>query len=224
MQLWVGLGNPGARYAHNRHNAGFMVLDRIADAHGFSPWRLKFQGQASTGRFGSTKVVLLKPETFMNNSGQSVQAAIRFYKLVPEDVLVFHDEIDLAPGKIRVKSGGGHAGHNGLRSLHTHIGANYSRVRIGVGHPGRKEEVAAYVLSDFDRADQGWLNDALGGVADGAAALAAGDTGRFLGRIALRPNPHRDSGPRIPQKPGNAPAPGVSDTHTPLQKVTGRFR
>ena len=141
MKLFVGLGNPGTKYAGNRHNIGFMAVDRIADDHGFAGWRNKFQGQVNEGRLGSEKVVLLKPETFMNRSGQSVGEAVRFYKLAPEDVVVFHDEIDLAPGKLRVKSGGGHAGHNGLRSLHAHIGDTYGRVRMGVGHPGHQDAV-----------------------------------------------------------------------------------
>ena len=141
MKLFVGLGNPGAKYAKNRHNIGFMALDHIAGDHGFGPWRAKFLGQVSEGRLGSEKVVLLKPETFMNKSGQSVRAALDFYKLESTDITVFHDEIDLAPAKVRVKSGGGHAGHNGLRSLHDHIGPHYDRVRMGVGHPGHKDRV-----------------------------------------------------------------------------------
>ena len=189
MKLIVGLGNPGAKYARNRHNIGFMAVDRIAADHGFGPWRAKFQGQISEGRLGSTKVLLLKPETFMNLSGQSVGEAMRFYKLTPEDVIVIHDEIDLAPGKCRVKQGGGHAGHNGLRSLHGHIGDSYGRVRLGVGHPGRKEAVPGYVLHDFAKADEDWLDDLLRGLSDGAAELAAGDSGRFMNAVALRTAP-----------------------------------
>ena len=168
MKLFVGLGNPGGQYARNRHNIGFMAVDRIAEDHGFSPWKSKFQGKISEGRLGSGKALLLKPETFMNLSGQSVGEAMRFYKLEPEDVIVFHDELDLAPGKCRVKSGGGHAGHNGLRSLHGHIGDCYDRVRLGIGHPGRKELVAGYVLHDFAKADGDWLDDLLRGISDGA--------------------------------------------------------
>jgi len=156
LKLIVGLGNPGAKYARNRHNIGFMALDEIASAHGFSPWRAKFQGQVSEGRLGTTKAILLKPETFMNLSGQSVGEAARFHKIDPAEVIVFHDELDLAPGKIRVKTGGGHAGHNGLRSIHAHIGADYDRVRMGVGHPGHKDAVAGYVLHDFHKADADW--------------------------------------------------------------------
>ncbi|PIV73428.1 MAG: aminoacyl-tRNA hydrolase, partial [Rhodobacteraceae bacterium CG17_big_fil_post_rev_8_21_14_2_50_65_11] len=171
MQLWVGLGNPGAKYAMNRHNIGFMAVDRIADQHDFPPWRAKFQGQVTEGRIGTEKVLLLKPATFMNLSGQSVGEAARFYKLDAPDVTVFHDELDLAPGKIRVKAGGGHAGHNGLRSIHQHIGPHYDRVRLGIGHPGHKDKVAPYVLSDFAKADQVWLDDLMRGIADGAVDL-----------------------------------------------------
>ena len=159
MKLIVGLGNPGAKYANNRHNIGFMAMDRIAADHGFSAWRAKFQGQIADGRFGSEKVALLKPETFMNLSGQSVGEAMRYLKITPDNVIVFHDEIDLAPGKVRLKTGGGHAGHNGLRSIHGHIGPDYDRVRMGVGHPGHKDAVPGYVLRDFPKADADWLDD-----------------------------------------------------------------
>ena len=172
MQLWVGLGNPGGKYARNRHNIGFMALDQIASDHGFAPFRAKFQGEISEGRLGSEKVLLLKPQTFMNLSGQSVGEAMRFYKLEPPDITVFHDEIDLAPGKVRLKAGGGHAGHNGLRSIHSHIGPHYDRVRLGVGHPGHKDAVAGYVLRDFTKADEDWLDDLLRGIGDGAAKLS----------------------------------------------------
>ncbi|MDU8942833.1 aminoacyl-tRNA hydrolase [Ovoidimarina sediminis] len=205
MQLFVGLGNPGPKYAMNRHNIGFMALDRIAGDHGFSPWRAKFQGVIAEGRLGREKVVLLKPETFMNRSGQSVGEAMRFFKLTPGDITVFHDEIDLAPGKLKVKSGGGHAGHNGLRSLHGHIGEGYARVRMGVGHPGHKDAVAGYVLRDFPKADQDWLDDMLRGISDGAAALAEGDAGRFMNAVALRLNPPRSGTGR---KAADAPDPG----------------
>ncbi|MBO6854339.1 MAG: aminoacyl-tRNA hydrolase, partial [Marivivens sp.] len=187
MKLFVGLGNPGGKYARNRHNIGFMAVDRIADDHGFAPWRNKFNGQISEGRLGSEKVLLLKPETFMNLSGQSVGEAMRFHKLEPQDVTVFHDELDLAPGKCRVKTGGGHAGHNGLRSIHAHIGPEYHRVRLGIGHPGRKELVSPYVLHDFPKAEiEGWLDDLLRGIGDGIGSLAAGDTPGFLNAIARR--------------------------------------
>ncbi|MBK5927579.1 aminoacyl-tRNA hydrolase, partial [Rhodobaculum claviforme] len=191
MRLFVGLGNPGAKYARNRHNIGFMALDTIAGDHGFPPWRGRFQGMLSEGRLGDVRVALLKPQTFMNLSGQSVGEAMRYLKLTPADVIVFHDELDLAPGKCRVKDGGGHAGHNGLRSIHAHIGAEYGRVRLGIGHPGRKELVSGYVLHDFAKGDGDWLDDLLRGISDGAAALAAGDAGRFQNAVALRTAPPR---------------------------------
>ena len=171
MQIFVGLGNPGGKYAQTRHNIGFMAVDRIAEENGFGPWKAKFQGQVTEGRLGGDKVLLLKPETFMNLSGQSVGEAMRFYKLTPEDVTVFHDELDLAPGKVKLKTGGGHAGHNGLRSIHAHIGEAYHRVRLGIGHPGRKELVSGYVLHDFARADAEWLDDLMRGLADGALVV-----------------------------------------------------
>ncbi|NIZ10282.1 aminoacyl-tRNA hydrolase [Pseudooceanicola sp. HF7] len=213
MQLFVGLGNPGGKYAGNRHNIGFMALDRIASDHGFSPWRAKFQGEVSEGRLGSEKVLLLKPTTFMNLSGQSVGEAMRFWKLTPADITVFHDELDLAPGKCRVKTGGGHAGHNGLRSMHQHIGPEYQRVRLGIGHPGHKDRVAGYVLADFAKADQDWLDDLLRGISDGAAELAGGDAGKFQNAVALRVNPPRSStgtagGKAAPKSPGGTEKPG----------------
>ena len=223
MKLIVGLGNPGAKYARNRHNIGFMAVDEIASAHGFSPWRAKFQGQVSEGRIGSDKVILLKPETFMNLSGQAVGEAARFHKIAPADVIVFHDELDLAPAKIRVKTGGGHAGHNGLRSIHQHIGPDYDRVRMGVGHPGHKDAVAGYVLRDFPKADADWLDDELRGIADGVAHLVAGDSAKFLNTIGLLLTPARSS--------KSAPTPKVvaavvppKDTRSALQKLTDRFK
>lgn len=227
MKLIVGLGNPGAKYAGNRHNIGFMAVDRIAEDHGFGPWRSKFQGQVSEGRLGHEKVLLLKPETFMNKSGQSVGEAMRFYKLAPDDVIVIHDEIDLAPGKARIKQGGGHAGHNGLRSIHAHIGDTYGRVRLGVGHPGRKDLVPIYVLHDFPKADAGWLDDLLRGISDGAAHLAEGDGGRFMNAVALRTAPPRSS-TTSPAKEeenvaGSEPEP-ESDDRSALQKLVDRFR
>ncbi|PVA05320.1 aminoacyl-tRNA hydrolase [Thalassorhabdomicrobium marinisediminis] len=228
MKLFVGLGNPGAKYAQNRHNIGFMALDRIAADHGFAPWRAKFQGQLSEGRLGSEKVMLLKPATFMNLSGQSVGEAMRFFKLDSTDIVVFHDEIDLAPAKVRLKSGGGHAGHNGLRSLHQHIGPHYDRVRLGVGHPGHKDRVPGYVLSDFAKADQDWLDDVLRGISDGAPLLAEGDGPKFLNAVALRVAPPRSStSPKPKQAQPAKPAPETPDTpddRSPLQKLADRFR
>ncbi|MDA9207368.1 aminoacyl-tRNA hydrolase [Octadecabacter sp.] len=227
MKLFVGLGNPGAKYAQNRHNIGFMALDQIASDHGFSPWRSKFQGQMCEGKLGSEKIVMLKPETFMNLSGQSVGEAMRFFKLDSTDITVFHDELDLAPSKVRLKSGGGHAGHNGLRSIHQHIGAHYDRVRLGVGHPGHKDRVAGYVLSDFAKAEQDWLDDVLRGIGNGAVNLAQDEGPKFLNAIALRANPPRSSTskpkPKAPQ-PAALAEPEPKDDRTALQKLADRFR
>jgi peptidyl-tRNA hydrolase, PTH1 family len=234
VQILAGLGNPGGKYARTRHNIGFMALDRIAEDHGFTPWRARFQGEVAEGRLGQEKVLLLKPQTFMNNSGQSVGEAMRFFKLTPAEITVFHDELDLAPGKCRVKTGGGHAGHNGLRSLHAHIGEAYHRVRLGIGHPGRKEAVAGYVLHDFAKAEEDWLDDLLRGISDGAPALAAGDTGRFQNAVALRVAPARSSKSATPAPAAPAPAAAperpapqaepAPDTRNPLQRLADRFR
>lgn len=227
MLIFVGLGNPGPKYTRNRHNIGYMAVDQIASDHGFSPWKARFQGQVSEGRLGGEKVLLLKPATFMNLSGQSVGEAMRFYKMEAPDITVFHDEIDLAPGKLKAKQGGGHAGHNGLRSLHGHIGEDYARVRMGVGHPGHKDAVSGYVLKDFPRADEDWLDDMLRGVADGAPMLAAGDRPGFLNAVGLRLSPQRPSGGK--GAPAKAPEPQPEpaeepDTRSALQKLADRFR
>lgn len=224
MKLLVGLGNPGAKYAKNRHNIGFMAMDIIAADHGFTGWRGKFQGQTCDGRIGSEKVTLLKPETFMNLSGQSVGEAMRYLKLAPDDVIVFHDEIDLAPGKVRLKTGGGHAGHNGLRSIHGHIGPDYDRVRMGVGHPGHKDAVPGYVLRDFPKADAEWLDDELRGISDGIEHLIAGDGAKFLNAIALRVAPARSSKTASKPKAAAAPAATQDDTRSTMQKLVDRFR
>jgi len=192
MKLFVGLGNPGKKYTNNRHNIGFMALNQIANDHSFSPWKNKFQGQITDGKLGDEKVILLKPETFMNLSGQSVSETIKFYKIKIEDIIVFHDELDLAPAKLRVKISGGHAGHNGLRSIHQHIGADYHRVRMGIGHPGHKDRVANYVLSDFSKNDQNWLQDLLFGISDGAIYLVNNDAGKFMNAVAMRTVPQRE--------------------------------
>lgn len=198
MILIVGLGNPGPKYAANRHNVGYMAVDRIASDHGFGPWRTRFQGDTSEGRLGDQRVTLLKPATFMNLSGQSVGEAMRYLKLTPDEVIVLHDELDLAPGKVRLKTGGGHAGHNGLRSIHQHIGEAYRRLRIGIGHPGHKDRVAGYVLSDFAKAEEDGLDDLLRGISDGAPALAAGEDARFANAVAARTAPPRNSGSKPP--------------------------
>ncbi|MFA5898572.1 MAG: aminoacyl-tRNA hydrolase [Hyphomicrobium sp.] len=186
MKLFVGLGNPGGEYARHRHNVGFMALDRIAEAHGLGPWRKRFQGETAEGNIGGERVVLLKPMTYMNESGRSVGEAARFLKIPVEDIFVFHDEIDLAPSKLKVKAGGGNAGHNGLRSISAHMGNDYGRVRIGVGHPGSKDAVAYYVLRDFGKAEYAWLDPLLDAIADAAPYLAKGDGARFLSQVALK--------------------------------------
>ena len=230
MKLIVGLGNPGAKYAANRHNIGFMAVDRIAADHGFSPWRQRFQAEMSEGRLGSEKVVLLKPQTFMNLSGQSVGEAMRYLKLTPQEVIVFHDELDLAPGKCRVKLGGGHAGHNGLRSIHQHIGENYHRVRLGIGHPGHKDRVAGYVLSDFAKAEADWLDDLLRGISDGAAALAMGDGPGFQNAVARRIAPNRNQpapepAPKPTPKPAKPEEPAAPQSlGEKLQSLAARFK
>lgn len=185
MKLFVGLGNPGGGYAKHRHNVGFMAADRIAGRHGFSQWKGKFSAQLAEGRLGGEKCLLLKPMTFMNASGQAVGEAMRFYKLAPGDVTVFYDELDLAPGKVRVKSGGGAAGHNGIRSIAKHIGEDFTRVRIGIGHPGNKAKVQGYVLRDFSKADQDWLEPLLDAIADAAPRLASDDASSFMNVCAL---------------------------------------
>lgn len=184
MYLVVGLGNPGEKYARNRHNIGFMAADEIVRRHGFSPWRAKFQGELSEGKIGTEKVLVLKPQTFMNESGRSVAEVVRFYKFAPEDLIVLHDEIDLVPGKIRVKRGGGHAGHNGLRSIHQAVGDNYARVRLGVGHPGEKDRVSGHVLNDFSKADQQWLEPLLDAVADNLDSLFDEQDADFMTHVA----------------------------------------
>ena len=199
MHLLVGLGNPGARYVDNRHNIGFLAVEEIARRHNFGPWRKNFQGEISEGRLGREKILLLKPQTYMNESGRSAGEALRFYKLDPEAVTVFYDEIDLAPGKVKVKRGGGAAGHNGVRSLIAHVGPEFQRVRLGVGHPGRKDLVHHYVLSDFAKADDAWLDPLLESVADNAELLLSDEEGEeaekarglFMSRVALAVNPGR---------------------------------
>ena len=186
MQLWAGLGNPGPQYAMHRHNVGFMALDTIADIHDFGPVQKKFQGWLQEGRIGGEKILLLKPATFMNESGRGVGEALRFYKLGVEDLTVFHDELDLAPFKVKVKTGGGLAGHNGLRSLDQHLGPDFRRVRIGIGHPGHKDRVHGYVLGNYAKSEFDELTDMLAAIASEAAWLAKGDDARFMSDVALR--------------------------------------
>ena len=186
MLLFAGLGNPGAKYANYRHNVGFMAADAIARRHSFSPWSKKFQALVAEGRIGDEKIVLIKPQTFMNLSGQSVGEALRFYKLDPSALTVFYDELDLAPGKVRVKTGGGAGGHNGIRSIDGHVGKDYRRVRIGIGHPGIKEMVTHHVLGDFAKADHEWLDPLLDAIADNAGLLVKGDESGFMNKLAPR--------------------------------------
>lgn len=185
MLLLVGLGNPGAEYARNRHNIGYMAVEEIARRHRFGPWKKRFQGQTADGAIGPEKIIALEPLTFMNLSGQSVGAALQFFKLKPEQVIVFHDDLDLAPGRLRVKKGGGHGGHNGLRSMDAHIGKDYWRVRLGIGHPGDKAQVSGYVLHDFAKADQGWVAPLLDGCADAFPLLVDGQPEKFMNKVSL---------------------------------------
>ncbi|ANT53162.1 aminoacyl-tRNA hydrolase [Mesorhizobium amorphae] len=185
MLVFAGLGNPGAKYTNNRHNVGFMAADAIARRHSFSPWSKKFQGLIAEGTIDGEKIILIKPQTFMNLSGQSVGEALRFYKLDAAALTVFYDEIDLAAGKVRVKVGGGSGGHNGIRSLDDHIGKGFRRVRIGVGHPGVREMVHGHVLGDFAKADREWLAVLLDTIADDAGLLAKGDDNSFMNRVTL---------------------------------------
>jgi len=188
MQLWVGLGNPGAKYALQRHNVGFMAADIIAEAHGFAPWSKKFRSLIAEGRIGGHRILLLKPQTFMNDSGDAVQQAMHFYKLGMDDLTVFHDELDLAPFKVKVRTGGGLAGHNGLRSIDASLGPDFRRVRIGIGHPGpgRKELVTGHVLGNYAKAEMEPLSDLLAAIAGEAEWLADGDDVRFMSEVALR--------------------------------------
>jgi PTH1 family peptidyl-tRNA hydrolase len=185
MRLLVGLGNPGARYAGNRHNIGFMALEAIARRHGIGPWRRRFQGVAAEGPLAGERVILLLPGTFMNDSGLAVAEAAHFYKIGAGDIVVFHDEIDLPPAKVRVKTGGGIAGHNGLRSISSHVGNEYRRVRIGVGHPGVKELVYNHVLSDFAKAERPWVEALCDIIADNAGLIAKGDDASFQNKVHL---------------------------------------
>jgi PTH1 family peptidyl-tRNA hydrolase len=185
MLLFVGLGNPGVKYAHNRHNVGFMVADEIARRHGFAPWRRRFQGETAEGTLERERIILLKPMTYMNDSGQAVQEASNFFKLAPNEITVFHDEIELPPAKTRVKVGGGIAGHNGLRSISAHVGNDYRRVRIGVGHPGIKELVHGHVLNDFAKDERPWVDALREAIADNAGLLATGRDSTFQNKVHL---------------------------------------
>lgn len=189
MLLIAGLGNPGSQYADNRHNVGFMAADAIARRHSFSPWSRKFKSEIADGTIAGEKILLIKPQTFMNLSGDAVGEAMRFYKLGPADLIVIHDELDLAPGKIRLKSGGGHGGHNGLKSIDAHCGRDYRRMRIGVGHPGDKNRVHSHVLGNFAKADAQWLDPLLDAIALHADLLVRGEDSTFMNRVALAAAP-----------------------------------
>ena len=210
MLLVVGLGNPGSEYARNRHNIGFMAADALVRRHSFSPWKAKFQAALSEGIVAGDKVWVLKPQTYMNLSGQSVAAALRFLKLAVSDVVVLHDELDLAPGRVKVKRGGGAGGHNGLRSIDAHLGPDYRRVRLGIGHPGDKDRVSGYVLHDFAKADAAWLEPLLDAVADSFPLLASGDEAGFMNKVSLLTAPPK------PKKDKPAPRPdAVSPDNEP---------
>jgi PTH1 family peptidyl-tRNA hydrolase len=185
MRLFVGLGNPGSKHAANRHNIGFMAVGEIARRHGFAPWRRRFQGDTAEGEIGGERVLVLRPATYMNESGRAVAEAANFYKLGEGDITVFHDELDLVPGKMRVKTGGGAAGHNGLRSISAHVGNDYRRVRLGIGHPGLKELVHGYVLSDFAKADRPWVEALCTAIAEHAALLVTASDAAFQNRVHL---------------------------------------
>ncbi len=186
MQIWAGLGNPGDKYALHRHNVGFMAVDTIAAVHGFGPWQKKFRSLVSEGRIGSNRILLLKPQTYMNVSGDAVQQALNFYKLDVAGLTAFHDELDLAPMKLKVKVGGGTAGHNGLRSINACLGPDFRRVRIGIGHPGHKDRVTGHVLGNYAKSEMEPLADLLGALASEARWLADGEDARFMSEVALR--------------------------------------
>ena len=232
MLLIVGLGNPGQRYAGHRHNIGFRAADAIHRRHGFPPWRARFQGEAAEGLLDGEKALILKPATFMNESGRAVAQAGRFYKLEPRDIVVIHDELDLPPGKLRMKVGGGHGGHNGLKSIEAHIGKGFRRMRLGIGHPGRKEQVNGYVLHDFAKADRDWLEPLLWSIADNAPLLARGDDASFMNRVHLATADAgaegddagpRESAPPAPTRKREAPARGYGGALAEgLRRLLGR--
>jgi PTH1 family peptidyl-tRNA hydrolase len=214
MRLLVGLGNPGERYAHNRHNIGFMALDAIASRYRFTPWRARFQGLMAEGIVGGDKVLALKPQTYMNLSGQSVGEAARFFKIDPDAVIVLHDEIELAPEKVKVKKAGGSAGHNGIKSIDDHIGPDYWRVRLGVGRPATKEQVHGHVLADFAKADQAWLEKTLSAVTDAIPLLIAGSESKFMTRVAFLTRPPVIKPPKKEQDAVSVPETKAPDTRT----------
>jgi peptidyl-tRNA hydrolase, PTH1 family len=236
MLLIAGLGNPGPKYENNRHNVGFMAADAIARRHSFSPWSKKFQGLICDGRIGDDRVLLIKPQTFMNLSGQSVGEAMRFHKIELSGLVVLYDELDLAPGKVRIKTGGGAGGHNGIRSIDAHCGKDYRRVRIGIGHPGVKEMVHGHVLGDFAKADREWLEPLLDAIADAAPMLVKGDDNGFMNKVSLAVQGKEDpqAKPEKPAPKGRShirqarpkqpavPAPDTGPMASMLRKLFGR--
>ncbi len=231
MRIIAGLGNPGSKYENHRHNVGFMAVDAIANRHGFSPWSKKFQALISSGTIGTEKVLLIKPQTFMNLSGQSVGEAMRFHKAEIGDLIVLYDELDLEPGKVRIKTGGGHGGHNGIKSIDAHCGKDYRRVRIGIGHPGIKEMVTHHVLGDFAKADRDWLDPLLDTFADHAELLAKGDDAGFMNKAALavqgtktapKPAPKAQSHIRQARPAPQVKLPETGPMAAMLKKLLGR--
>lgn len=227
MKLIVGLGNPGAKYSRNRHNVGFHAVDEIQTRHGFIPWRERFQGWISTGTINDEKVTLLKPQTYMNESGRSVGEAVRYFKIPLEDIVVFYDELDLVPGKVRVKTGGGSGGHNGIRSMDAHIGKDYQRVRIGIGHPGHKDRVSQYVLSDFAKADEDWLEPLLEDISRAVPTLLNEGAPGFMNKLALLQNTTDTTTART--KPGKRAsektvADRVPQTETPIGPMAAALK
>ncbi|MGF1626463.1 MAG: aminoacyl-tRNA hydrolase [Alphaproteobacteria bacterium] len=221
MKLFVGLGNPGADYARNRHNVGFMAIEAVAARHGFSPWRKRFQGLVAEGSLDGEKIVALKPQTYMNNSGRAVGEAVRFFKLEPSAVHVFYDELDLVPGKLRVKQGGGAGGHNGIRDITAQIGAEFWRVRIGIGHPGHKDAVLGHVLNDFAKVDREWVVAMLDAIAEAAPLLAKGDPNAFMSKVDVLTRPARDPAPpnASPRPQAGRNAPEAATPETPPQST-----
>lgn len=197
MFVFCGLGNPGPDYALNRHNVGFLAAETIHRRHHLAPWKSKFQSELSEGQIAGEKVLLVKPQTFMNNSGQALANLVRFYKLKPEQILIAYDELDLAPGKTHLKTGGGHGGHNGIRSAMQHIGGNFRRLRIGIGHPGHKDAVTPWVLGDFSKAERGWMGPLLEAISNHIDLLIAGDDGGFGNKVHLATV---DLLPQLPKK------------------------
>ena len=215
MLLLVGLGNPGRDYAGNRHNIGFMALGRMAGVHGFSPFREKFQGELSQGEVAGEKALAFRPLTYMNESGRAVGEAARFFKVPPERIFVFYDELDLAPGKLRVKFGGGAAGHNGIRSIDSHLGPDFWRIRLGIGHPGHRDKVTGHVLKDFTKQDKVWLDPLLDAIAEALPLLVAGEEESFMTKVALLAPPPVKESPAKEETPDNREEPPAKKTPDP---------